>query len=79
MFSFRGLTSEAVAESRRRHGDNKLTPQETETFWDKLIDNFRDPMIFILVVALGVVVALALFGFAEWYEGVGIAVAVALA
>jgi calcium-translocating P-type ATPase len=79
MFSFRGLTSEAVAQSRSRHGGNQLTPQETETFWDKLLENFRDPMIFILVIALGVVVVLALFGFAEWYEGVGIAVAVALA
>jgi P-type Ca2+ transporter type 2C len=79
MFSFRGLSAEEVAESRRRHGDNALTPRETETFWDKLLDNFRDPMIFILVIALGVVVLLAVFGFAEWYEGVGIAMAVALA
>lgn len=79
MFSFRGLTAEEIAESRRRNGSNRLTPPETETFWDKLLDNFRDPMIFILVIALGVVVLLAVFGFAEWYEGVGIAVAVALA
>lgn len=79
MFTFKGLTAAQVAESRRRGGDNRLTPPETDTFWDKLLDNFRDPMIFILVVALGVVAVLALFGFAEWYEGVGIAVAVALA
>jgi len=31
------------------------------------------------MVALGIVTALAVFGFAEWYEGVGIAAAVALA
>ncbi|MFW5636731.1 MAG: cation-transporting P-type ATPase, partial [Thermodesulfobacteriota bacterium] len=79
MLSFKGLTRNEVEESRRIHGSNQLTPQEVETFWDKLKDNFKDPMIVILVVALLVVTVLAVFGFAEWYEGVGIAVAVALA
>lgn len=79
MLSFKGLTPSEVEESRRTHGSNQLTPQEVETFWDKLKDNFKDPMIVILVVALIVVTVLAVFGFAEWYEGMGIAVAVALA
>lgn len=79
MLSFKGLTSTQVEESRRRNGSNRLTPPETETFWDKLLDNFKDPMIAILVVALTIVTVLAVFGFAEWYEGVGIAAAVILA
>ncbi len=79
MFTFKGLTQSEVEESRRQHGSNQLSPQEVETFWDKLKDNFKDPMIMILVVALVIVTILAVFGFTEWYEGVGIAVAVALA
>ena len=79
MFSFKGLSESEVEASRREHGSNQISPQEVETFWDKLKDNFKDPMIVILVVALIIVTVLALFGFAEWYEGVAIAAAVALA
>ena len=79
MFSFKGLSEREVEASRREHGSNQISPQEVETFWDKLKDNFKDPMIVILVVALVIVTVLALFGFAEWYEGVAIAAAVALA
>lgn len=79
MINVKGLTAQEVEESRQKHGTNQLTVQEVETFWDKLIDNFKDPMIIILVVALVVVVILAIFGFTEWYEGVGIAAAVGLA
>lgn len=79
MIKIKGLTDQQVEESRRKHGTNQLTVQEVETFWDKLMDNLKDPMIVILVVALVVVIVLAILGFTEWYEGVGIAVAVALA
>ncbi len=79
MIHYEGLTQQQAEASRHQHGSNQLTPPETETFWEKLLDNFKDPMIVILMVALGIVTALAVFGFAEWYEGVGIAAAVALA
>ncbi|WP_373501895.1 calcium-translocating P-type ATPase, PMCA-type [Desulfococcus sp.] len=79
MFSYRGLGESEVEASRREHGSNQISPQEVETFWDKLQDNFKDPMIIILVVALVIVTGLAVFGFAEWYEGVAIAAAVVLA
>ncbi|PRP87729.1 P-type ATPase [Planoprotostelium fungivorum] len=74
-----GLTEAQVAESKRNHGSNDLPPPEEETFWDKLKDNFSDPLIRILLVALGITMFLALVGYADWVEGVGIAVAVFLA
>lgn len=74
-----GLSSKEVEESRAKHGNNKLTEQETETFWGKLLENLKDPMIIILIVALVIVIVLSIFGYTEWYEGVGIGVAVALA
>jgi len=74
-----GLTEAQVLESRQEHGQNDLPPPEEETFWEKLKDNFSDPLIRILLVALGITMFLALVGYADWVEGVGIAVAVFLA
>lgn len=78
-FKFEGLTEQEIEQSRKEHGSNAITPQDVEGFWDKLWDNFKDPMIVILVVALAIITILALMGYAKWYEGVGIACAVAIA
>lgn len=76
---FNGLTTQEVEESRKKHGSNELEPPEVESFWDKLLENFKDPIIIILCVALVIMVALYFMGQTEWYEAVGIAVAVMLA
>ncbi|MEY6433721.1 calcium-translocating P-type ATPase, PMCA-type [Thioalkalicoccus limnaeus] len=78
-FSYPGLTDDEVARSRAQHGSNAVASQDVESFWDKLLGNLKDPIIIILIVALLITLALWLFGYAEWYESVGIAVAVALA
>jgi P-type Ca2+ transporter type 2C len=78
-FSYPGLSPEQVTQSRQAHGSNAVATQKTETFWDKLLENLKDPIIIILIVALAVTVLLTFFGYAEWYEGVGIALAVFLA
>lgn len=74
-----GLTTQDAAKSRELHGSNALSEVEKESFWSKLKDNFGDPMIKILVVALVINVVLCFFGQTEWYESVGIAVAVIIA
>jgi magnesium-transporting ATPase (P-type) len=78
-FDYTGLTQTEADQSRRENGANALTPQHVETFLDKLRSNLRDPIIIILIVALGVTVLLAVLGFAPWYEGVGIAIALVMA
>ncbi|MFX0135523.1 MAG: calcium-translocating P-type ATPase, PMCA-type [Candidatus Hodarchaeota archaeon] len=78
-YSYRGLSSKEVEESRKLHGSNELTPPERETFWDKFIGNFKDPIILILVIALVITIVLMAFGHAKWYESFGIAVAVLIA
>lgn len=78
-FNFQGLTDEQVEQSRVKHGSNAVTLQKVESFWRKLIGNFQDPIIIILIVALVITTALALLGYAQWYEGVGIAIAVFIA
>ena len=78
-FNYPGLSDKAVAESRETYGANVVTTQESENFLDKLLKNLKDPIIVILIVALGVTVLLAVLGFAPWYEGLGIAIAVVMA
>jgi len=74
-----GLTPEEVRASLAEHGNNQLSEIEVEGFWSKLASNFKDPIIYILLVALLVILALSFFGLTEWYEAVAIAVAVLLA
>lgn len=78
-YHFDGLSDSEVFAARNLHGTNALPPPAVETFWEKLIDNFKDPLIKILGVALGITCLLALFGYASWIEGIGIAAAVFLA
>lgn len=74
-----GLTDKQAEESKAKYGDNRISEVKTESFWDKLKGNFGDPMIKILCVALIINVVFAFMGKAEWYESVGIALAVLLA
>ena len=74
-----GLTDAEVAASREKYGDNSMTEQKGETFWQKLWGNFQDPMIRILCFALIVNVVLVILGYAEVYEPVGIAAAILIA
>ena len=82
-----GLTDTQAAQSKEKFGDNRLTEVEKESFFDKLKENFNDPMIKILLVALGVNALLVLgtqTGFIagekmDWYEPVGIAIAILIA
>ncbi|NEV62470.1 calcium-translocating P-type ATPase, PMCA-type [Thiorhodococcus minor] len=78
-FAYPGLTDRDAELSRAQHGSNAVASQEVETFWDKLLGNVKDPIIIILIVALGITVLLTVFGYAEWYESVGIAFAVVIA
>lgn len=74
-----GLSDIQVEESRRKHGSNTMTEQKKEGFLSKLKDNFGDPMIKILCVALIINIIFAFLGQTEWYESLGIAIAVILA
>ncbi|GHS90836.1 calcium-translocating P-type ATPase, PMCA-type [Planctomycetales bacterium] len=81
-----GLTGEQARTAKEKFGDNRLTEQAGESFWEKLRGNFGDPMIKILCAALIVNVALVAAYYLgliademAWYEPVGIAVAILLA
>ncbi|SEQ29473.1 plasma-membrane calcium-translocating P-type ATPase [Ectothiorhodospira magna] len=77
--NFKGLTDDEIQASKLKFGDNSITQQEGDTFLSKLMDNLKDPTILVLVAALVMISVLAIFGHAEWYEGVGIFLAVVIA
>ena len=73
-----GLTTEEAARSRERHGSNALTCRPGRSFLRRFLENFGDPIIRILLIALGVNVVL-LFRRCDWYESAGIALSVLIA
>ena len=83
---YTGLTEAQVAESRRKHGANVLTPPEKESIWSQFFEKFTDPIIIILLIALVLSIGVSCyrhFGAGEstsvFFEPAGILVAVLLA
>ncbi|MDE7293383.1 MAG: calcium-translocating P-type ATPase, PMCA-type [Oscillospiraceae bacterium] len=76
---FNGLSEEQVKKSREEHGSNTLTQIPPDPLWKKILEGFGDPMIIILLVALVVQVILCFMGQSEWYEPVGILIAIMIA
>ena len=81
-----GLNDEEVRASRAAHGANVLTPPKKESLWVKFLAKFADPLIIILLVALGLSLAISLYeffylkeGFEVFFEPFGIFAAVLLA
>ena len=79
MTELKGLTALQVEQSRAQYGSNALTHIPPEPLWKKVLEGFKDPMIMILLVALVVQVILFSLGQAEWFEPVGILVAILIA
>ena len=74
-----GLTSQQVQASLDKHGNNTLSQPPRDTFLDKLLDNFKDPIIRILLFALFVNVVFVFMGHGDWIETCGIFLAILLA
>lgn len=73
------MKSSDIQKSREQYGSNRLTEKKQEGFWKKYIGNFNDPIIKILMVALVINLIFVFTGNAEWYEAVGIFMAVLIA
>ncbi|MBR4544425.1 MAG: calcium-translocating P-type ATPase, PMCA-type [Oscillibacter sp.] len=76
---FTGLTPEEVEESRQQYGANVLTQIPPDPLWKKIMEGFKDPMIMILLVAMAVQLILFFLKQAEWFEPVGILIAIMIA
>lgn len=76
---FQGLTDKQIEESKQKYGQNILTDIPPTPLWKRILEGFKDPMIMILLVALVVQVVLFFLGQAEWFEPVGILIAILIA
>lgn len=74
----KGLSTQQVERSRKKNGSNLLTKQKRNSFLKQYLSSFGDPIIKILLVALAINI-LFMFRHADWYESLGIALAVFLA
>lgn len=77
--NLKGLTSKQAEESRKKHGANTLTEIPADPLWKKILEGFKDPMIMILMVAFVVQLVLCFIGEAEWFEPVGVLIAILIA
>lgn len=79
MEAIKGLSLNDVEESRRKYGSNKIKEAEQTTFFKKFVMKFNDPIIIILLVALGINIAFTFLGKVDWFECAGIFVSVMIA
>ena len=70
-----GLNDEEVDINRRKYGNNEIIVGKKDGFFRLLVESFGDPIIKILLIVLGVKV-LFLFKDFDWYETIGIVIAI---
>lgn len=81
-----GLTDTQVAESRRKHGANVLTPPPQPPVWKEFLAKFSDPLIIILLIAGALSIGISFYDYfglgLSWkvfFEPIGIFIAILLA
>lgn len=77
-FYIQGLNDAQVAESRKAHGQNVLTPPKRTSLWMLYLEKYRDPIIQILLVAAAISLVLAFLN-KDFVETIGIFAAIILA
>jgi len=75
---YSGLSSEKVLENRKKYGSNKLTEFKKQSIIELFLASLGDPIIKILLIALGIKVVLFLDNF-DFFETLGIVIAILVA
>ena len=73
-----GLSSKQVIINRSKYGSNIFTKKKQDSFLKLLLETFNDPIIKILLIALGIKIIFLLKNF-DWYETIGIVIAIIVA
>lgn len=76
--NFNGLNNEEVKTNRATYGNNKIVEAEPKKFWKEWVANFEDPMLKLLVGITILMAIIAVLGFTEWFEVIGILVSVSI-
>ncbi len=72
-----GLTDQEVIESRKKHGENLLSPPQRASLWKLFFEKFNDPIIRILLIAAILSLGIS-FVHGEFAETIGIFCAIFL-
>jgi len=59
---YTGLNDREVADSRRKYGENLLTPPRQTPLWLRFLRKFKDPLVIILIVAGAVFIGVRKLG-----------------
>ena len=70
-----GLTDKEVAENRKKYGSNTLTKIKSESIFSLFIESLGDPIIKILLIALGIKIVFLIKDF-DLFETIGILIAI---
>lgn len=73
-----GLTEKEVIENREKYGTNELSNVKENSFFKLLLESLGDPIIRILLIALGIKTVFLIKDF-DWYETVGIVITIFIA
>ena len=75
---YSGLSDQEVEESRRKYGENVLTPPPRTPLWKLFLEKFKDPIIRILLVAAFLSLVISIMH-QEYADTIGIFAAIFLA
>lgn len=73
-----GLSEKDVIQNRKKYGTNDITVGKKESFFRLFLESLGDPIIRILLIALGIKTIFLIQDF-DWYETVGIVIAIIIA
>jgi calcium-translocating P-type ATPase len=73
-----GLNDNEVIKKRKKYGTNQITGVKKDTFFKLLAESLGDPIIRILLIALGIKTIFLIKDF-DWYETIGIVLAIIIA
>lgn len=73
-----GLTDAQVINNRKKYGSNEISVRKKNSFGKLLLESLGDPIIKILLIALGIKIVF-LFQDFDWFETIGIFIAVFIA
>ena len=74
----KGLTKQQVEKNRKIYGENKILEINNNSFFKLLLETLGDPIIKILLIALGIKTVFLFQNF-DWYETIGIVIAIFIA
>lgn len=76
--NYNGLNDSEVIINREKYGSNTFSKKKQDTFFKLLLETFSDPIIKILLIALGIKTIFLIKDF-DWYETIGIVIAIMVA